>query len=423
MLINMFFLFFLLGIGRNLPSDNLYFFGLGAADLGVCVTALWVFLDGQKRNQLKYEFITLRQPIILMSLISFFAIFSMSINSFRYGAHWRDLFEIVKYFYLLFIMVFASYSSRHYGVVPAVGFSAGIIVSGIVAVLNPMNPDVLGTPQMFNPNVIGNVLSVAVFVASLIILRNAQVLGSLIAVFAAVLGFFTFSKGTWLMIVFGLMACLIAISSSTAHKKHQFLNRFGKYFSYFVLVFLSYVVYEYWEVISLVVEAKIYATDFDASAAEGGSFSARVGLILSAIYMFLMNPILGVGISNYEQVNQLLQHELGDAFYDDDNPNSAFFYVLACMGLPAFILYISIFIWFLFRVSFFYQLSGYKKFTYVLIAFFIFFIGGNVQLEMLTAYYYWVVIGIVNTYPATTKKIKDIKFVNGHFCHKPTSAT
>lgn len=410
--LSVFLLFFLLGIGRNLPSGNFYFFGLGVADLGVLLMAFFFILDGRKRSQLRYEFVLLRTPILLMSLLSFFALFSMSVNSFRYGAQWRDFFEIAKYFYLLFIMVFASHLSRHYGIAPAAGFSVGILVSGVVAILNPMNPDVWGTPQMFNPNVIGNVLAVAVFIASLIILKKSQIIGSMIAVSAAVLGFFTFSKGTWLMVIFGLVACLIAISSLTPGKNHQFATRLGKVFSYSILIFLTYVIYEYWELISLVVEAKIYATDFEASAAEGGSFSARVGLILSATKMFIMNPIVGVGISNYEYMNRLMQPELGEAFYDDDNPNSAFFYVLSCMGLPAFVLYVGVFVWFLNRISCFYHLSGYKKNFYILISFFIFLVGGNVQLEMLTAYYYWVVIGIVNSYPAVAKKCHDLNVIN-----------
>lgn len=401
-----FLLFFFLGIGRNLPSNNLYFFGLGVADLSVLLVAIFNILDEKKRSQLKYEFSLLRTPILLMSLLSFFALLSMSVNSFRYGAQWRDFFEIAKYFYLLFIMVFTSHLSHQYGVLPAAGFSVGIIVSGVVAILNPMNPDVWGAPQMHNPNVIGNVLAVAVFISSLIVLKKSQIVGSIIAVFAATLGFFTFSKGTWLMVVFGLVACLIAISSSAPGKKHQFTARLGKFFSYSILIFLVGIVYEYWELISLVVEAKIYATDFDASAAEGGSFSARVGLIVSAIKMFIMNPFVGVGISNYEYMNRLMQPELGEAFYDDDNPNSAFFYVLSCMGLPAFILYVGVFVWFLSRVSCLYQLAGYKKNFYVLICFFIFMIGGNVQVEMLTAYYYWVVIGIVNAYSSMATKSK-----------------
>ena len=110
--------------------------------------------------------------------------------------------------------------------------------------------------------------------------------------------------------------------------------------------------------------------------------------------MFVSNPLLGVGISNFESVNASLAETLGNSYYDDDNPNSAWFYVLACMGLPAFACFGLLFWWFLRSVTVAPAIQGQRRAAYVLLVGLAYFIGGNVQVEMLTAYYYWVALGV-----------------------------
>lgn len=389
-----FLIFVFLGVGRNLPFQNIYFFGLGVADLFFCMLSFFLLLNQKSRQALQYECAALRIPIGATVGLSFLATLSLLINTPIYGGEVKDLFEILRYFYLIGIMVVTSYCTRLTGVMPAVGFVVGVVVSGVVAFLNPMNPDVLGTPQIFNPNVIGNVLSVAIAICSFVIICGYPIIGGMLAVCAAVIAFFTFSKGTWLMTTFAILACFLGLAS-LGTRNTSYALKHGKYLGCFLFASLFFVLYAFWDKVLLIVAAKIAATDFGASAAEGGSFSARAGLMLSAFYMFLMNPFLGVGISNFEFVNNLLESDLGNAYYADDNPNSAWFYVLGCMGLPAFILFIWVFYWFLKRVYRITFLNPKIRFMYVACIGIVFFIGGNVQLEMLTAYYYWVVLGLV----------------------------
>jgi O-antigen ligase len=389
-----FLVFGLLGIGRNLPFESLYLHGLGAADLSLCGLVFVLALDPRFRADLREAAQLLRVPIVAMLVLSTLAMTSMAVNAFGLGIEPKDILEIFKYSYLLLISVVACVCTRRFGIAPALGFAWGVIVSGVVAYLNPMNPDVLGTPQIFNPNVIGNVLSVSVVLASIVILRGHPVAGGITAAVAAVLSFFTFSKGTWLMTLFALVACWLALRNANRGRSSLLLT-LGKLLGYAMFAALVYVVYEAWETVSLVVEAKITATDFEASAAEGGSFSARWGLILSAVRMFLDNPLLGVGISNYETANNLLKGELGDAYYDDDNPNSAWFYVLGCMGLPAFICFAIVFVIFMGHVRRLRMTGEAETLLFAACIGVVFLIGGNVQVEMLTAYYYWVALGIV----------------------------
>lgn len=420
-----FMVFVLLGIGRNLPIQSLYYFGLGAADLMFFLLCYVLLLRHKPRLALHREINVLRIPIKSTIYMSALAMVSMALNGPIYGVEGRDFFEILKYLYLVTVMVVTCHCTRTTGLVPTVGFVVGVIVSGIVAFLNPMNPDVLGTPQIFNPNVIGNVLSVSIVFCSFVMLAGYPMRGLLLAVCAATISFFTFSKGTWLMATFALIACYLALKSLDSRKTSRSL-KFGKFLAFSLLGALLYVLFEFRDVTFLIIQAKIHATDFEATAADGGSVSARAGLILSAIHMFLMNPILGVGISNFEHVNQLLENYLGTAYYADDNPNSAWFYVLGCMGLPAFILFSWIFFWFLRRL-YFIPLLGLKiRFWYTVCIGIVFLIGGNIQLEMLTAYYYWVALGVVAA--LSTSKLKLIQIADhrkslGGRCAEPCSAS
>lgn len=389
-----FLVFVLLGIGRNLPFPELFFYGLGVGDFLFFLLLAVLLVNPKTRTSLSHQLTILRVPIAATAALVALALLSMLYNMLIYGVDGKDFFEILRYCYLLTIMVVACHCTRVTGIVPAIGFVLGVIVSGVVAFLHPMNPDVLGTRQIFNPNVIGNILSVSIVFCSFIILSGAPIVGGLLAVCAALISFFTFSKGTWLMSAFALIACFLSLVNLGSHNTDR-TSKFGKYFAYLIFASMLFVVYEYWDSVSLIVEAKIIATDFDASAEQGGSVAARSGLILSAIYMFLKNPLLGVGISNFEQVNQLLASELGSLFYEDNNPNSAWFYVLGCMGLPAFLLFTSIFCWFLRKIYWIPLLIQKIRFPYITCIGIVFFIGGNVQVEMLTAYYYWIALGMV----------------------------
>ena len=383
--------YFLLGVGRNLPYEGIYFYGLGLADVAFLSLLMLVLTSHYSRRDWIDEVLAARFPLAAVALMALFAFVSLVFNSFLYGVRGKDAFEIMKYGYLACIFVTTIFFCRRTVSAVVSGFVSGVMASAIVAILNPMNPDVLGTPQMFNPNVIGNALAAAVAMCSFLILSGRPLLGGALAAGAAILSFFTFSKGAWLMSALGLLACYLAMASANSGRGRFQLVRFG---GYAVFIGVIAILYHYWDLVSLVVQAKIFATDFEATAAEGGSFSARAGLIFSAVLMFVRNPLLGVGISNFESVNASLAETLGNSYYDDDNPNSAWFYVLACMGLPAFACFGLLFWWFLRSVTVAPAIQGQRRAAYVLLVGLAYFIGGNVQVEMLTAYYYWVALGV-----------------------------
>ena len=396
MKIMLMFLFFLFGVGRNLPGEILHLYGVGLVDcLFICLLIV-ALISAKTRAGFFQEIKSLKSLHVAVATIIIFALLSLIFNMFIFGAKISDVFEIFRYYFSFIILAYTVFSIKRYGVSIIIGFPVGVILTGIVAIINPMNPDVLGIPQIFNPNVIGNALAVSVLFSSVLILAGYATIGSAIAVLSSCIAFFTFSKGAWLMCTLALVACVLALKlSGNGSQRDKIFINFSKLASVMFLLTLIYVVHENYELISLVVEAKIKATEFGATAAEGGSFSARVGLILSAIKMFLYNPLFGVGISNFESVNRSLEAQLGSYFYDDDNPNSAFFYVLGCMGVVAFIAFSYLYYYFIKRLSSLVTGPKIVRISYATMGTGVIFIGGNVQLEMLTAYYFWVLFGLV----------------------------
>jgi len=386
-------IFILLGIGRNLPGEILHFSGVGIVDLIVTSYSL-ISLLRCTSGTLQKDVIAYNRPY-LHGLVFIFSwgFLSLVFNAFLYGFELKDVFELFKYLYLLLLIHFVSSVTLHYGINIALGFPFGVVLSSIVAIQNPMNPDVLGIPQMFNPNVIGNCIGTSIFMCSMISLRGNKAFSGIMAFSLLMLSFFTYSKSAWIISLTAIAAFSLSFTSSFAKISAVYKWVQLILFSLLVVVVLTIVIQNY-DLIYTIVNAKIQATQFASTAVEGGSAAARFGLMLSAFYMFLSNPLLGVGISNYEIVNQRLRSDLGSLFYPDDNANSAFFYILGGMGLPAFAVFCYIFYVFSSRLARISGFVGLRANTFVFFGLLVFFLGGNVQVEMLTAYYFWVSIGL-----------------------------
>lgn len=391
---SIFAIYLLFGMGRNLPEEAMYYKGVGLVDTAF-IFIIAMILSSAARVKLLLEIQRVRYLALAILIIVFFATSSLFFNMFIYGVEIKDLFEIARYVYSFFVLTFTIFAVKRYGAYIMIGFPIGIIITGVVAIMNPMNPDVLGTPQIFNPNVIGNALAVSVFFSSILILSRHIVKGTVLGIISAGIAFYTFSKGTWIMTALGLLACLMALQMRAGINDRRLSGNISKILASSLFGVMIYVLYDNYEIISTIVEAKIMATKFESTAVEGGSFAARVGLILSAARMALLNPLLGVGISNFEVVNRSLQTELGNYFYDDDNPNSAFFYVLGCMGVIPFIAFCFIYWTFVKKLSGLVSSDKIKGLVFTLCGALIILIGGNVQVEMLTGYYFWVLLGFV----------------------------
>jgi O-antigen ligase len=372
-----------ISIGRNLPFD-IYPFGLTLIDVLVIG---WVFKLFISRGTLRADYV-----VKLMSIVIFCTALSSSLNSYRYGADWEEFFEVFRYVVLTMLYYFLLETVKDIRAA-IYGFTLGNLTTFAVAYQFPMNPDVLGFVQIFNPNVIGNILSVNGMLLLILYARNPSFLTTFLSLIVFICTIFTYSKGAWLMSSLNMLCLLILLSRRVVVVKDI------KSTLAFSLVALggSFLIYMNLEDLSTLVISKIIATDFQASAAEGGSFSARVGLAYSGLLQWATNPLFGVGISNFELLNRKLEVDLGNMFYDDDNPNNVYIYILSGSGLFAFVAWVLLVIRFiqiyshavrrLTRSGFIVSLLSFNAIAIILIS-------GSTQNEMLNGYYFWFILAI-----------------------------
>ncbi|NCC03120.1 MAG: O-antigen ligase domain-containing protein [Proteobacteria bacterium] len=403
-------IFVLLGINRNLPNELFYYKGVGLPEGMVLVAFLSMLFKRASRQEILKEAWVLRSFIIAGLTFALLGFVSLLVNTQRYGVDARDYLEVFRYACYLGITVFSAVMTRRYGLSPLIAFAVGILITGVVAWLNPSIPNIEGIDirMIYNPNVIGNVLAIAMVIGSIIILRGEEAIGMALACFAAVISFYTFSKGTWLMVALAIGACFIALLAGR-EKGTRFSRSLGWGF-FALLIVLSFV---FNQIITSVVEAKIAATQFGSTAAEGGSVAARWGLLVSAYNMFLMDPFFGVGLSNFETVNEMIRPQLGALFYQDDNPNNVWLYILGCMGLPAFLSFLWIFLY----CALHFLRAPIKhrvlQVVYAVLAALILFIGSSFMLQVLTGVYFWSLLGFLvgsflprpSSYPLCLEKL------------------
>ncbi|WP_422142120.1 O-antigen ligase family protein [Malaciobacter mytili] len=335
--------------------------------------------------------------IILVFLFAILIFVSYVVNVFYFTGEIKDLFEIVRYLLNIYLIFILLYLHKYYETLIK-GFVVGVITSVLLGLLAPNNPSVdigsFSIPQVFNPNVLGVLIGVSVFFIVLLELRRHDIKNLFLIFILVVLSGFTFSKASWLIVSFGLISYILVLFSNNNINK--------RYFALFIVILMSLL--WYFGFISYLIDLimwKLRATSFESSARDGGTFSARLGLILSGIYLFFDNPVLGIGISNFEYYHYQNETILGDKFFEDDNPNSAFIYILACGGILPFVVWCFIVLYSIYLVYKLFRLKYKVVFSMVQVFLFSFVIllSGFVQNEILNAYFFWFFIAllIINT--------------------------
>lgn len=387
---------FLIGIGKNLPFPMLFPFGIAPIEW-VMVFFLIYQLSMIKSNKVYFFWNNhLRYTLILITNLAIFIFISYVVNAFYFHAEIKDIFEIVRYLLSGYLILILLYMNSYYESLLK-GFVTGVIISVFLGFLAPNNPSVdigsFSIPQIFNPNVLGIIIGFTVFIMVLLELHRHNKRNLFIVMLLVLLSAFTFSKASWLIVSFGLLSYALVLFSNNDIKKR-----------YFVFVFILMSVLWYFGFIAYLIDLimwKLRATSFESSASEGGTFSARLGLILSGIYMFFDNPIFGIGISNFEHFHYQNETILRDNFFEDDNPNSAFIYLLACGGLLPFIIWCFIVLYSIYLVYKLFSLHFRVMFSIIQVFLFSFAIilSGFVQNEILNAYFYWffVALLVINT--------------------------
>jgi len=316
--LGLFFLLTFLLIGRNLPS-GLIIFGLGPWDAVAIFISVNMLVKHNKMIGLSGGIIW---PVIFFVFVSIIGI----VANLRFGMRWNDILEAVRPFYGLSLVMIGSMIASKLNVT---WIRHSLFISSCLvfftAYLNPMNPDVLGFVQIWNPNVVGNMLIFHAILLLLIADNRINIITTIEVLIILFFAFFTYSKATWLMI------CLVVPGVFIRQ------NRYALSISFISVLVIALVyadnVHYLYENVSTLVESKITNSGFGKTASGGSSVGARYGLALSGFLMFLNSPIFGVGLGNFEVVNIMLRPDLGRNFYVDDNANSLVFHYLGTTGL------------------------------------------------------------------------------------------
>ena len=382
----------LLGIGQNLPFDSLYPMGVSPADFALLAMSVLLLADAATRAEFMAEANRLRQLFMLAFALSTLTALSCLANAFAWDMQGNDLVEMLRPFYYFLLVVFVSVHTRRHGLSVLAAFLAGILVSGVVSYLRPTSEDVLGFVMLWNPNVIGNMLAVGILFASLLIFDGRLVQATVFMLICLVLSIFTYSKGTWLMVLAGLLACLIAMRASPGSAG----ARLGRWILGLSLLGLVGLVVRNFDALYDLVAFKLLTTQLGDTAAEGGTAAARWGFVQVSLQLALEHPLLGIGISNFEAVYRTLERPLGNAYWVTDNPHSAWLYMLACMGIPALLVFFAIFVKTLGEFARRVPLQGLARQVYIGLFFLVLFLSGAVMLQLLTQYFFWFFVGVVH---------------------------
>lgn len=380
----------LLGIGQNLPFDEIYVQGIGAGDF--LFLGLLALLMGHPptRGSLLAQAGRQRELAMLVLVFVTLTLASSAANVPTWGIAGADLVEALRPLYYFALSVFVAHSVGRFGLSVVVAFITGILISGLIAYLLPSNTDVTGFVMLWNPNVIGNMMAFGVLLVSLLLFEGRLMAATFLLFPLVVLAVFTYSKGTWLMTLLGLAACYVAYRTakndgSRGLEKALFLAG--------GIVLAGIVAYHLDALVDLV-SFKLATTQFGDSATEGGTIAARWSFVWASVQLALENPLFGVGISNFEAAYDSMRDTLGDDYWPTDNPHSAWFYILACIGIPGLIVFASIFVLVLHQLYRSLPVIGGDRRAYLALSGLVLFLSGAVLLHLLTQYYFWFLAGI-----------------------------
>lgn len=382
--------YILLGIGQNLPMDWIYVHGVGVGDVLFLLISLLMMLHPHWRAQLLAEGFRLRVVFILLLTFVTLTLLSAAANVVTWDLKGKDLIEALRPMYYFSLIVFTSICMQRLGVSLVIAYLIGVLISAFVAYLFPASEPLDGFVMLSNPNVVGNMLSVGTLFVTILLFERRFRTATFFLISFLVFSVFTFSKGTWLMMLLSLTACLIAFFASDSKASRMGKNVFVV--AFFAMVLL--VVYER-EVLYELVVFKLATTQLGDSASEGGTVAARWGFVQASLQLMLENPLFGIGISNFGAAYDSLQPVLGDNYWASDNPHSAWLYILACIGILAFVIFGGIVAIVLARLNACVPLQKHRRLFYMSCATLLFFVSGSVQLQILTQHFFWIFAGVV----------------------------
>jgi O-antigen ligase len=378
-------------IGTNLLDQRWYVaHGISVGDVLFLGWFGLALMDARRRARIDEALRNLTEHTALVIGFIAWLLVSLAVNSFRYGAQWADVLAILRLGYFSAIVLFVVDHVRRHGFAAiTLAFVAGVSVLTLERLDEAIRNNALvifGLPLLKDPNVIGNMLGVAVFFCSLGILAGHVLLSLALAIVLAAASMMTFSKGTWAIVLVGIAANLVALVFARP------LDRRGK--ARAVLAAIAF----------LAVLGALAAVNIDRiqrlfdfkveSTATLGTVNYRYRFALAAMYAMGDHPFVGVGFRNYSVVERLYPEVMPEP---SANAHNVFAQVAAIGGAPALVLWLLLFVYPFVDLWRIFQARGRPDIgaLYTLLAFLVFLGSGSVQLQLMAQPFFWVFTGIV----------------------------
>jgi O-antigen ligase len=332
---------FVWGSAINVPEAHPLFrllyplLGLNIGDLALLAVLL---LEAVRTRRPAWTVPIASRPLVpfAMALLACWSLLACCVNLPVWGMRPTDVVQALRPLYFIALIGFVAIQARAGRGVPLLaGHAVGAIVGAFIGIAYLRERGELvtiaGFQLMFNPNVVGIYVTMSMAFASLLVAYwHRYQLALLLLAPLLYLTIGTFSKGAWFMAI----AALVAVVAAFAGNPQRRLPRVVRFEVLAAAILLVVLILIQVDRLQEMVLSKISATGFDQTAAEGSNIGARIGNLKATRLIFLDNPAFGVGLSNFGPANQSLKEELGNWFWDNDNPHNGFAFLLVGAGLP-----------------------------------------------------------------------------------------
>jgi len=379
------------GFGTNLLDRRWYFVhGVSVGDIVFIGWTAWALTRRDVASDLLRSARVLAVPLGFMAVFAVWLLASVMVNVFRFGAQWSDVFAILRLFYFSAVMVFCVAFVTRFGLRPLLlAFVIGVALLTLGRLADAVTSDapmVTGLPLLKDPNVIGNMLGIAVLMSSMLIFVGSARWAVTLSIFFAAASALTFSKGAWFMVMFGIGANVLALMMRGRYTMSGLKRTpvMAAACALAIVVLLGYNAERFAEMIAL----KVETTTVD------NSMGLRFRYALGGAYAMIDNPVFGLGFRNYYVVERMYPELLLPA---SDNAHNVFSQIAAVGGLPALLAFMLLFsypfiqLWSLVRL----RSATVVGASYVACAVLVFFLSGAVQLQIVAQPFFWVFTGLV----------------------------
>ena len=386
------------GAGTNIFSETLspwwyVFQGISVGEVIFLALLLMVVFDKFWRRQFELSFSQLRNFSLMLFSLALILSISVVVNIPIYGGDFQDLAACLRLIYFLLITIFVNAYTRQYGTLSMLlPFIIGLAIVGVeqcvYAFFSPEAVVLRGAiPMVRDPNVAGALFGYGIIFCAIALFHNGRLVYWFFAIAFSLASILSFSKASWIMVFFGLIACICARKITKTKLKFKAYG-IKRALLIFLLIFVFSINFQdYYDKVEGLISQKIETTQDNASVQD------RFNLALVGVYAMLQNPLLGVGYRNYDAVGNKYPELI---IPNSGNANNVFIQIGAIGGIIPLMIILYLF-FFPFKILYgIVKYDGIYGKIYYYSIFVVMFIFSSVQLQLVAQPVFWVFIGVIS---------------------------